>query len=70
MRHPADAGSSDGARCCRCAVLGALFFCVLSPTCKGNIHGGGGRKDAGIGGPAFRWVLRSTVERSRNRPPP
>ena len=28
MRHPADAGSSDGARCCRCAVLGASFFFV------------------------------------------
>ena len=26
MRHPADAGSSDGARCCRCAVPGASFL--------------------------------------------
>ena len=28
MRHPADGGSSDGARCCRCAVSGASFLCV------------------------------------------
>ena len=28
MRHPADGGSSDGARCCRCAVPGASFLCV------------------------------------------
>ena len=28
MRRPADGGSSDGARCCRCAVLGASFLCV------------------------------------------
>ena len=26
MRRPADGGSSDGARCCRCAVRGASFF--------------------------------------------
>ena len=28
MRHLADGGSSDGARCCRCAVPGASFLCV------------------------------------------
>ena len=28
MRHPADTGSSDGARCCRCAVPGASFLCI------------------------------------------
>ena len=27
MRRPADAGSSNGARCCRCAVPGASFLC-------------------------------------------
>ena len=26
MRHPAADGTSDGARCCRCAVLGALLL--------------------------------------------
>ena len=26
MRRPADGASSDGARCCRCAVPGAPFF--------------------------------------------
>ena len=32
MRQPADGGSSDGARCCRCAVPGASFFvCVSAP---------------------------------------
>ena len=70
MRHPADAGSSDGARCCRCAVLGASCFCVFSQTCKRNIQDGGGRKHGGIGGPGFRSVLRSMVERPRSRPPP
>ena len=29
MRHPADGGSSDGARRCRCAVSGASFFICL-----------------------------------------
>ena len=28
MRHLADGGSSEGARCCRCAVSGASFLCV------------------------------------------
>ena len=28
MRRPADGGSSDGARCCRCAVPGASFLRV------------------------------------------
>ena len=28
MRHPADGGSSDGARCSRCAVPDASFLCV------------------------------------------
>ena len=28
MRHPADGGSSDGARCYRCAVSDASFLCV------------------------------------------
>ena len=32
MRHPADAGSTDGARCCRCAVPGASFFVPPSHT--------------------------------------
>ena len=30
MRHPADAGSSDRARCCRCVVPGASFLCYPS----------------------------------------
>ena len=28
MRHLAAGGTSDGARCCRCAVPGASFLCV------------------------------------------
>ena len=31
MRRPADGGSSDGARCCRCVVPGASFF-----VCRGQ----------------------------------
>ena len=38
MRRPADGGSSDGARCCRCAVPGALFLRVS-----------GARDGAGVG---------------------
>ena len=70
MRHPADAGTGDGARRCRCAVLGVSLFRVLSQTYKMNIHGGGGREEAGVGEPDFRRVLRSVVERLRSRPPP
>ena len=29
MRLPSAGGTSDGGHCCTCAVLGALFFCVL-----------------------------------------
>ena len=43
MRHPADSGSSDGARCCRCAVPGASFLCV--PGARG--WGRGQEKDGG-----------------------
>ena len=42
MRHPADAGSSDGARCCRCAVPGASFFVLPSHT-HTEKHSGQGR---------------------------
>ena len=29
MRLPSAGGTGDGGHCCRCAVLGALFFCAL-----------------------------------------
>ena len=41
MRHPADGGSSDGARCCRCAVPGASFF-VCDPRGGGGLGKNGG----------------------------
>ena len=41
MRHPADGGSSDGARCCRCAVPGASFLCVPGGWGKGSEKDGG-----------------------------
>ena len=40
MRHPADGGSSDGARCCRCAVSGASFLCAC-PGARGRGRGWG-----------------------------
>ena len=49
MRHPADAGSSDGARCCRCAVPGASFLYSPAIHTQGNIQGRGGRRDGGAG---------------------
>ena len=46
MRHPADAGSSDGARCCRCAVLGASFFvCFLRHASETFMVGEAGRME-------------------------
>ena len=42
MRHPADGGSSDGARCCRCAVPGASFFVCVSDPRGWEGEGGGG----------------------------
>ena len=68
MRHPADAGSSDGARCCRCVVPGASFLCLpQSYKQRATFRAG---EVGGMEGPEFGWVSRSVVERPCSRPPP
>ena len=68
MRHPADVGSSDGARCCRCAVPGASFLCIPQSYKRKETFRAG--EAGGMEGPDFGWVSRSMVERPRSRPPP
>ena len=68
MRHLADAGSSDGARCCRCVVPGASFLCY--PQSYKQLETSRAGEAGGMEGPEFGWVSRSVVERPCSWPPP
>ena len=56
MRRPADGGSSDGARCCRCAVPGASFLRVSGGRGWGRSWGRSWEKD-GVGQKPFSVVF-------------